>query len=302
MGSWYTEQQDETLIRLKGEGKTIAQMAAITGRSMRSVQNRIGRIARNVPMTIRTDWEPWEDEAITAGREAGETHPEIQAKRLPERSIDGIKNRVRALLRTGKLDRLDPFRPVPADFAENVKTMVMGKLRTHYSAKHTTIERWAAEAGVTIKYHWHRDPPEDFAKRAPNMTLSECQREWHCALDTVRRWYRVLGLTPAKYSATANFIKASPDRPEHLKRRPHKGHVAGQRAMIPNIPSSLADRAARHLQIAGFIPVCRMTVYDPQADKNMWRVGRLDMTSGDLIDLAESKGFNSREWAEVVAA
>lgn len=301
MASWYTEQQDERLLRLRSAGKTIQQIAHIIGRSERSVQNRLGRISRNVPKTIRTDWEQWEDDAITAGREAGETHPEIQANRLPDRSIDAIKNRVRALLRTGKLDRIDPFRPVPADFVENAKTMVMGKLRLHYSAKHTTIERWAAEAGVTIRYHWHREAPEDFAKRAPNMTMTECQREWSCALDTVKRWYRAHGLTPAKYSATANFMRAKAERPNYPRRTATKGHVAGMRAMIPNIPSSLADRAARHLQIAGFIPVCRMTVYDPQADKNMWRVGRLDMTSGDLIDLAESKGFNSREWATVTA-
>jgi len=62
---------------------------------------------------------------------------------------------------------------------------------------------------------------------------------------------------------------------------------------------SLAGRAADHLRRRGYIPVCKLMTIDRTADPNVWIVGTRKFESGDMIDLAEARGFDPNAWARL---
>lgn len=140
--------------------------------------------------------------------------------------------------------------------------------------------------------------PDDFAEHALR-PLHEIQKHYRVGYTTVRRWRKEAGISfpNGRNGWTSGKFKAAPKPP---RKSPNPGKWCAPAITPPPLPdSSLAGRAADHLRRRGFIPVCHLNTINPQADPNIWRVGRRDMSSGEMIDLAEEIGFDCREWARV---
>lgn len=125
--------------------------------------------------------------------------------------------------------------------------------------------------------------PADFAERARDTSSSDLSVHYGRSLKTIWKWRQEAGVRPPPR-------KASPPAPRITR----KINFGPKPAPI-TIPDSQAHRAARHLMRL-YRPVCRATTIDPKASKDLWIVGRNKMTSGDMIGLAEEKGFVAR-WA-----
>lgn len=183
------------------------------------------------------------------------------------------------------------LRPIPADFIEFAPGKTVNALEARYRSGRKAILRWLNESGIEALKIILPPPPADFESRAKVTSSVDLSREYGVALSTISRWRKITGC-PAPLVAARERAKQFERQPAP-KVRKHINY--GPKAAPITTPDSLADRAARHL-MRFYKPVCRARIINPKADKDLWIVGRNKMTSGDMIDLAEDKGFVAR-WA-----
>ena len=155
------------------------------------------------------------------------------------------------------VDRSHRIRPIPDDFVQNRARMTWRALQAHYGAGSRTIERWIKELGLPAKANLPPPKPRltlpaDFAELAPSMSKT----------------------------SLGEYFNAS----QKVIERPPVGKMA-LRGWASDIPpprrESPEDIAADYLR--KWQPVSR------HSDGKMWFVGRLVLTSQELIDKAEAK-------------
>jgi len=121
--------------------------------------------------------------------------------------------------------------------------------------------------------------PEDFAQFAhlPNTPIQE---HYGVSRRIVARWRKETGLYATRRAP-----------PKRVYPAPLTHRIAAD--------ISIAGRAAEHLRRRGYIPVCKLITIDRKADANLWLVGARKLASGEMIDLAEARGFDPNEWARL---
>jgi hypothetical protein len=231
----------------------------------------------------RHHWTASEIEALSDAFRAGLSDDEIAAK------IGRTRKSVHSKRINLKLTRCRAYvlRPMPDEFAtldDGSRTNEqLGKI---YTASMETIARWRREAGTAgyrHKAHNKLPVPDDFADMASRLYFGALVEFYRVSGAVVRRWILECDVRPKAYVAPpkrwdpANSMSSS--------------YVA--------VDVSLAGRAADHLRRCGFIPVYNHHKVNPKAPENEWCVGTRKMTSGDMIDLAEDKGFDPRAWSMV---
>ena len=141
-----------------------------------------------------------------------------------------------------------------------------------------------------------RGAPEDFAQFCTE-TNDKLVKRYGVSSKLIARWRKEIGVTVYHNRWTTGNVVLKPGLP---KRRSRPAQFVAPRIAQPMLAdNTLAGRAADHLRRRGFIPVCHMRTIDPKADPNVWKAGRLSLTSGDLIDLAKAKGFDGEGWATI---
>ena len=120
---------------------------------------------------------------------------------------------------------------------------------------------------------------------------------YNVSLKTIVRWRKELGIVVQHNQFTAGHTINGKRNSRGLL-GPVIRNKNAPRQILPEAPVTITARAQRHLQRAGFIPVVKLCVIDSKADKNIWLVGSRKMTSGEMIDLAEEKGFEPEAWRE----
>lgn len=161
------------------------------------------------------------------------------------------------------------IRPIPDDFVQNRARMTWRALQAHYGAGSRTLGRWIKELGLPAKANLPPPKPRltlpaDFAELAPSMSKTSLGEYFNASQKVIERWLCEAGVS--------------------AKPRPPVGKMALQ-GWASDIPpprrESPEDIAADYLR--KWQPVSR------HSDGKMWFVGRLVLTSQELIDKAEAK-------------
>lgn len=180
--------------------------------------------------------------------------------------------------------------PMPPDLAERAKHMTRAELCAHYGASDSQIDRRLHQLGIKAKKHptSHRLVlPENYREQLRTMTNAQLELEWGVVERTIQ------------YIRAAEGIRS----PGHVA--PVRGQARIARMSVSaTVPSETADLAARHLQRKGYVPVCRMTVFNTRGvrhERDTWMVGRVEMATSEMVDLAKRKGFDPDEWRVLAA-
>lgn len=167
------------------------------------------------------------------------------------------------------VDRSHLIRPIPADFESNRDRMTRRALLAHYSTSSRTVGRWIKELGLAAKINLPPPKPRltlpaDFAELAPSMSKTSLGEYFNASQKVIERWLCEAGVS--------------------AKPRPPGSKMALQ-GWVSDIPpprrESPEDIAADYLR--KWQPVSR------HSDGKMWFVGRLVLTSAQLIERAEAK-------------
>lgn len=90
-------------------------------------------------------------------------------------------------------------RPVPADFAKQVKRLKYKKLiAQHYNVGFKALYRWLSESGISLtdgrKSPFLKAPPADFMQIAPTMSREKLCAHYDCGDKVLRRWIAETGV------------------------------------------------------------------------------------------------------------
>jgi hypothetical protein len=186
-------------------------------------------------------------------------------------------------------------RPLPDDFLAVAPTITVNAACARWSATHETVKRWLKDAGIARFEVSQCQMPADFPAVAsePSRELAE---RFGVAITTIHNWRAKLGV-PHPPMRRQPRAQAEPVVRKFTPRRGRPQPVTS----VPMLGCTNTDMAAQYLRKRGYVPVVRLKVIDPKADPNLYRVGSRTMTSGDMIDLAEARGFDPLEWTRLAA-
>jgi len=178
-----------------------------------------------------------------------------------------------------------PVRTIPDDFVQMAKLKTGTEMRKHYKAHSKTVRRWSMEAGVTpLRYPLVSKAtpplPENFLETAKSMTMKEIARHYRASWKTAAAWMLMARL-PSITSVRAPAKTYTP--PKVL---PLWGNHP-----LPQRDDSAAGSAADFLRRDGWVPVCRQRTIDGVSSRDLWQVGRLRLTTVQMIDKALAKGW-----------
>lgn len=220
-----------------------------------------------------------------------------------------------------------PQRPVPEGFREYLLANSSNATQRHFKAMYLTFKRWCEQEDLLDFVRARQGNPIDRSGMEPLPMPDDfehwCSRESTDALcrrcevgpKPVRRWIADLGFKPVR-----NPVERRPPPPNFvaivatmyrfqaakhlgvgdntLQRwaketgavfKPRRKFSPTQpKLFTPLADSSVAGQAARHLQSRGWSPVYRKD--------GGYIVGRLTMSTDDMISMAERKGFVRDEW------
>ena len=168
------------------------------------------------------------------------------------------------------------FRPMPDDFLDAyAQARSANDLVVKYSSKHKIITRWMQEAGLprfpTGAEASRKHPPACFKANAPIMSKSSLAGRYQVCSATVNRWLDETGLTAKPYQTPIFHKKQS--KPADIP---------------PPRRDSPEELAADYLR--KWMPVSRCNETGKSVDGGKWwRVGRLVLDSGELVERASAK-------------
>lgn len=176
------------------------------------------------------------------------------------------------ILTNGFADGLTDF-----DIAERT-----GKTEKAVSAKRARMKLFREPRGAPPKAI-----PADLADKRKVMTIVELRKHYKCSSSTLTRWLREGGIPERVYIRPTKIPKPKPKSAQQYRRPVGSGLYRGPKLPPVTIEDSREARAARFL-MRSYKPVCRARTVNPKADKDLWIVGRVTLTSGELIDKATS--------------
>lgn len=197
------------------------------------------------------------------------------------KSVTGVRFRLGLRIRPPYV-----LKPVPADLAEiDDGSRTNWEVCAHYECSDETLRRWRKEVGTNAVERAKRPVPDDWAEQAAKLYTGALGAHYGVSGEIIRRWIRETGITPPAYVQPPRPKKWSPE--------------TSLSQSFANTDNSLAGRAADHLRRAGFVPVYNYGKVHIGKPGNDWVVGTRKLTSSDMIDLAEAKGFNADGWKMV---
>ena len=147
-----------------------------------------------------------------------------------------------------------------------------------------------------------RPMPAGFAEHAMD-TMADLQKRYTAGYKAIHRWRRELGIIVPRHRNGWMTGKQERMRPPPGSKRVQRLKNGGSHSrfvtQLVDADISLAGRAADHLRRRGYIPVCKLVTIDHKADPNIWIVGARKLESGNMIDLAEARGFDPNAWARL---
>ena len=207
---------------------------------------------------------------------------------------------------------------MPADFAVRAAAMTFSEAACAFGVSGTTVFHWASKCGIKF-VSGVRPVPDDFEARYRVTTKRVLEAHYQASYSTVKRWGSKM---PADARAEHDaFVRAAigdgarerwavvnaakPPKPVKVKRQaPGAGVRWGSARALP-VPEAKADIISlvmRHLQRAGYAPVCRAeTFYSDKckaagaAAAGLFRVCSRNITESELMQLAARKGFTVSE-------
>lgn len=163
--------------------------------------------------------------------------------------------------------------PMPEGFAELAGSLSANALAERFGIGTGRATRYKRELGYEITPPPRHEIPADFASVARTMTTAAMERHYGVPAPTIRRWLARTGIAPAK------------QKPQSL------GNMGkGTPAPMPARDDSTAGQAAEFLRRANWT-VYRAQVAKPDAPKNQWVVGRLRLSTDEMIQMAQRKGW-----------
>lgn len=209
-------------------------------------------------------------------------------------------------------------RVVPDDFLERAPLLTCTQAQREFAISSGTAYAWAARLG--IKYATLVKPmPDGFEAQYRALSAVQIAATHGVATTVVERWAKSLPKSAiaehkrairARIGEVAKATRArenaaKPPKPVKVKRQaPGAGVRWGSARALP-VPEAKADIISlvmRHLQRAGYAPVCRAeTFYSDKckaagaAAAGMFRVCSRNITESELMQLAARKGFTFSE-------
>jgi hypothetical protein len=150
--------------------------------------------------------------------------------------------------------------------------------------------------------------PDDFATLDDGTRTNEhLGKIYTASMETIARWRREAGT--AGYRHKAHNKLPVPDDFADMASRLYFGalvefyRVSGAVVRRWILECDVRPRAyiapPKRWDPANSIPVYNHHKVNPKAPENEWCVGTRKLTSGDMIDLAEAKGFDANAWSAV---
>lgn len=200
-------------------------------------------------------------------------------------------------------------RAAPDDFAALAPTFTLHDACKHWRASHHTAKGWYRAAGIeparrvypkTIRQPRRpKGPPENFATVARDMTLAEAAKHFGISIKRAMRYKRELGMGVAKEHgrrASQPFRRAMPER---ASVRPYRGKKMA--ALASQRDDSHAGQAADFMRRRGWVVFRVDDRGQPNAKGRRFQVGRLTLSIDELIEMAETKGFEPARFWDVAA-
>ena len=208
---------------------------------------------------------------------------------LKEHYHTGVSTIMRWYREAGIKPRSIPSRYSPPDsLAHDVLTMSNAEMAKKHGVSETLIRNWLNIAGVkpAVKrdHPLKRRMPEGFASVAPTMTMPQLQQKFDASDGVIRRWCSEAGVR----WQTRNWRRSGPSQ-----------------LVTPPVDSSVAAQAAQFLRRRFIVYRCDILPADERADmpnrgKGCWYInGRGAILEAQMIELAESRGFDPRAWARI---
>lgn len=202
-------------------------------------------------------------------------------------------------------------RVVPDDFLERAPLLTCTQAQREFAISSGTAYAWAARLG--IKYATLVKPmPEGFEAQYRALSAVQIAATHGVATTVVERWAKSLPKSAiaehkrairARIGEVAKATRARENaaKPVKVKRQaPGAGVRWGSAKALP-VPEAKADIISlvmRHLQRAGYAPVCRAETFYSEKCKasrdaaaGLFRVGSRNVTESELMALAARKGF-----------
>lgn len=209
------------------------------------------------------------------------------AAMFPDRAVESVRQKVKTIrrkIRHGFVPTITVWDDVTTArlielHAQGLSDEAIGE-RLCVTKKAVAAKRARLKlSGVKAKVDRRR--PDDFADFADSLTVRELCQRYGCRHALIATWRAEIGIKGKVRS------KAAPQ-----SRSPRRPHVySGPIPTSAPVDGSLAAQAGRWL-MRDFRPVCRVTTINPKADKDLWIVGRNTLTTAELVEKAESRGFN----------
>lgn len=180
-------------------------------------------------------------------------------------------------------------RQMPADFPELAERMTNAELIAHYGCSGSKPTLWRKQAGLLFRPVKNRiKTPADFLTYAPGKTVEELCHHYRFSADTVRRMRDAHGIVT---------VRAKPQG------RPKLVNNAYQTTPIVRVSRDVttAGQACDYLRKFGPIWRCNQRG-GPEIGGYFWRRGSAILTDAELIERAESLGWDRDEWRRVKAA
>jgi hypothetical protein len=228
------------------------------------------------------------------------------------------------------------YRAVPADFAEVAGRMGVWGLKDHYRTGTSTVMRWYRETGLQPRTVPSRySPPADLAEQAPLFCNAALAQKYGVSEALMRNWLKISGLRPAPRGGHPNkrpvpegfaAIAVNHTMPELQSRYNASDGIirrwcselgirwhtrnwrrpGGQpQPAVPQVDASLAAQAAQFLRRHRIVYRCDILEPHeraklPDKGKGYWYVnGRGAVPEAQMIEIAESKGFDARAWSRL---
>jgi hypothetical protein len=196
-------------------------------------------------------------------------------------------------------------RPIPDDFAQIAPTTCQRDLMRIYHTSWRVIDRWCRLTGIKLPSgHLGSAPipvPEDFEREARRLSTRALAKHYGRDRKTVERWFKDTGITPRPYDRAAARPRSKPfNRTPAEPRRQYRPFSFCGANPLPPRDDTLTGRAADFLRRKSPVYRCDRTGRANPAGK-FWRIGvSCDvLTAEGLVEKAEARGFDAREWARV---
>ncbi len=192
-------------------------------------------------------------------------------------------------------------RQIPEDFVPLVRDMDVATICEAFGIGIKLAYKWLRQTGAEYRSNASRAAPmpDDFPTRAKVTSSTDLEKEYGVSSNVVARWRRECGIPSPKLFQPGNQPRVGQNMISRMG-TPSRPVFSGA-----PIDGSLAAQAAQYLRAnwGGRLPMVAKVEYtDLRRDypKGMYAVARRDkvrslevMTAEAMIELAESKGFNS---------